>query len=999
MAKSRNKRRDSAQDEADKLSNLPEKLRERLLPFQREGVVFALQRQGRCMIADEMGLGKTLQAIAVAYCYREEWPLLIVVPSSLKYPWIEEMEKWIPELGPEDISVIENKTDVGRIPTCKVTVLGYGLLTADAKTLIDALFKQRFKVVLVDESHYMKSRNASRSKLLLPIVQKASRALLLTGTPALGRPEELFMQIDGLFPKRFGTWTEYAKKYCNAHVRYFGNRTQWDYRGASNLDDLHQRLSSIMIRRLKSEVLTQLPPKIRQRIPFDLPKDVAKEMNAGIEEWERLMRCPESASSDSGSPFIQVMGMITHMFKQTALAKAGAVKDYIKMMLENEKLKFLVFGHHLSMLQACTEAAIESKAKVTGSTLNGKKEKIQAEVDDKEKWDFLSFAKSWTPNEELEDINDQLFTHFEKEKQHDIRSFFSPRPEAEKKRKRLSGEEGVEVAGEIDDEAVEVVCATKVPSDDGEVVDVDALFPDEDFDQEAKRFRPSGSQTPKSTPKSMNGGKRKSWSGKPYSLFSSPKTRGVSEGALHTPPRPALSGKQWDCQACTYSNNSLLPYCEICESPRNKKGTEKQTPATSESCTQEEKENESQYDEDNELVACAPQEAPPTPQRDVEGDHVLSIQNNNLEAPPGEESAASEPDHCHSSTCFPVYDGLMFCASRHTDRVYLYSKDGATLNCNFIPLDIKLENWDDLPDAMQQKPNRSLILRFVREWRSLTAMKQRMIRKSGLIFSNAVLAAGELSRQHATHSSTKRYLTKEDVAAASLSKVQSSGGSVRLVSRERTSSVKEKVSPGTAAGPPTRSEDLKDAGPTADAEGGGYLQAVDSAGVPLCVYCQGPCPRSTPGNAAWDNRFCSRKCQDAFLIRSNQSYMRAQVFETEHGVCQQCCLNAHELYLSVRDAPPSHRKGLLESTWMAQLPIDQLNELIRSPTEGQFWQVDHIRPVYGGGGQCALDNLQTLCTVCHRERTAHQAKERSRSKKLSMASKYGSDITKFFTKV
>ncbi|CAI9577769.1 unnamed protein product, partial [Staurois parvus] len=76
--------------------------------------------------------------------------------------------------------------------------------------------------------------------------------------------------------------------------RYFGNRTQWDYRGASNLEDLHQRLSSIMIRRLKNEVLTQLPPKIRQRIPFDLPKDIAKEMNTSFEEWEKLMRCPES---------------------------------------------------------------------------------------------------------------------------------------------------------------------------------------------------------------------------------------------------------------------------------------------------------------------------------------------------------------------------------------------------------------------------------------------------------------------------------------------------------------------------------------------------------------------------------------------------------------------------------------------------------------------------------------------------------------------------------
>ena len=86
-----------------------------------------------------------------------------------------------------------------RISSSKVVVLGYGLLTSDAQTLINTLHKQRFKVVIVDESHYMKSRNAIRSKILLPIVQNAVRAILLTGTPALGRPEEV-LEIISLFP-------------------------------------------------------------------------------------------------------------------------------------------------------------------------------------------------------------------------------------------------------------------------------------------------------------------------------------------------------------------------------------------------------------------------------------------------------------------------------------------------------------------------------------------------------------------------------------------------------------------------------------------------------------------------------------------------------------------------------------------------------------------------------------------------------------------------------
>lgn len=77
------------------------------------------------------------------------------------------------------------------ISSSKVTVLGYGLLTTDARPLVDALSRQRFAVVVVDESHYLKSRNAARTKILAPLIQGAKRAILLTGTPALGRPEEV----------------------------------------------------------------------------------------------------------------------------------------------------------------------------------------------------------------------------------------------------------------------------------------------------------------------------------------------------------------------------------------------------------------------------------------------------------------------------------------------------------------------------------------------------------------------------------------------------------------------------------------------------------------------------------------------------------------------------------------------------------------------------------------------------------------------------------------
>ncbi|KAM9012045.1 DNA annealing helicase and endonuclease ZRANB3 isoform 2-T5 [Ara ararauna] len=989
-----------------------------------------------------MGLGKTIQAIAISYYYKNEWPLLIVVPSSLRYPWVDEMEKWIPELSPDDISIIQNKTDTGRISTSKVTILGYGLLTSDAQTLVDTLYRQNFKVVVVDESHYMKSRNATRSKILLPIVQKAVRAILLTGTPALGRPEELFMQIEALFPRRFGTWNEYAKKYCNARVRFFGKRTQWDCRGASNLEELHQLLSEIMIRRLKNDVLTQLPPKVRQRISFDLPQAAAKNLNTTFAEWEKLMRNLNSDSAESH--FSEVMNLITRMYKETAIAKAGAVKDYIKMMLENDKLKFLVFAHHLSMLQACTEAVIEKKvryiridgsvpsaerihlvnqfqkdpdtrvailsiqaagqAKVTGSTLNGKKEKMQAEEGDKEKWDFLSFAETWAPNQSLEDPkNELLFTHFEKERQHDIRSFFSPKSSAEKKHKIFCGSESLHNDSEPSDGTKEDDAVQSNENLDSTIIsDVNTICHESTCEPEAKRARSLNGSTPVNSSKK----KKKTLTGKKPFLFSK-KTSEVLPCGFNTSSKSTALNKVWHCRVCTYSNNELLPYCEMCNCPQSsnvERNCEAPMSQSEKDMSEDSRRNEGRAecgakDRREDLGEMVTQQSV-----EISEHETVEIENEDSEKKCGD----GEVD---KSDTFQIYDGLLFCASKNTDRIHLYTKDGEPLNHNFIPLDIQLDNWEDLPEIFQHKQNRSLILRFVKEWGHLTAMKQKIVRKSGQIFCSPIHAAEELSKKQSVVSSTKRYVTKEDVAAASLTKASSSGGSVRIISKERGVYLKNEDVSTEQSGPSTKLLSENGGGPLAlqleqaEAEGSslskGYLQALDSQGNPLCLSCQHPIAQLEPGcqTRPWDTRFCSHACQEDFSIRSSQSYLRTKVFEIEHGVCQFCHQNAQELYLSIRDAPKSQRKKLLESSWMSHLPIGQLNEIITNPTEGQFWQVDHIRPVYSGGGQCSLENLQTLCTVCHRERTAQQAKERSHMKRRSLAMKYGCDITKFFVKM
>ncbi|XP_062383557.1 DNA annealing helicase and endonuclease ZRANB3 [Sardina pilchardus] len=1046
-------------------ASLPEKLQKKLMPFQREGIKFALSRKGRCMIADEMGLGKTIQAISVAYIYRQQWPLLVVVPSSLRYPWIEELERWVPELLPGDINLVESKSDTTGIGRSKVTVLGYGLLTTDARHLVEALTNQKFQVVVVDESHYLKSRNAARSKLLVPIIQSASRAILLTGTPALGRPEELFMQIDALYPRKFGTWSEYAKQFCNAHYRYFGARRQWDCRGASHLEELHGRLGEVMIRRHKAQVLTQLPPKIRQRIPFDLPKDAAKEASADLEEWERLMRSVDTGAAVSDNPFVEVMGLITRMYKNTAVAKAGAVKDYIKMMLENEKLKFLVFAHHLTMLQACTEAVIEAKAgyiridgsvpsseriqlvhrfqnepetrvailsilaagqgltftaathvvfaelywnpgqvkqaedrahrigqtcsvhvhyliakgtfdtvmwgmlnrkeTVTASTLNGRKEVLQAELGDKEQWDFLNFAQAWSPNEALttgpaDDKNHVFFSHFEKDKQHDIRSFFSPRAEREKKRKRAGeGEEEEEEKEEEEEESTPTPTSAS-PSPGGPPPDdppsTTTPKADRDFAPQVKRLR-------QASPVVRGKGKRMSWAGagKSSPLAALMPPRRLSEGGSGQKP-----GQKWSCGACTYANSILLPYCEMCESPRpghstvvGSPSTPSSTPPSPQPAAQAASPIIELSDSGSEPGDSPSRAVTPTMCKTMEqreggegGTPQEASQQDSTPQRSTDEHQESVLEECVGDCAdgtLPLYESLRFSASRNTDRIYLYDKDGAALHCNFIPLDIKLDNWEDLPPEFSRRENRRLVQRFVREWSSLTAMKQRLVRKSGEVFLSPILLLDQLTSNQRRLSSTKR---------------------------EADATADASVSPGIGT-----------------AGEAGYVQAVDSSGTPLCLSCQQPC-----GGGEGAGRFCGRACEEDFRVRSSQAYMRARVLETEQGVCQMCGLDGHQLFQRVRDAPAPQRKQMLENTWLAQLSLKELNEMIRNPSEGQFWQVDHIKPVYGGGGQCSLDNLQTLCTVCHKGRTTQQARERSHMKRGRAALKVSSDISRFLVR-
>ncbi|GIM10874.1 hypothetical protein Vretimale_14474, partial [Volvox reticuliferus] len=284
--------RASREEVAARLCRMPPSLRTALMPFQLQGVQFGLARHGRCLIADEMGVGKTVQAIALAACYEDEWPLLCIVPASLRLVWAEELEKWLPHLRPSHIHVIEGKANrlTGRAsrgqalprititsyemmrrltcPACSKTKMSLppqttevpgGMAKAAAATGATGvsgggagaaaggggggkgssgaggsrtvcwgpdrcMAAMPWGMVIVDESHNLRTTNSRdadspHTEACVAAVARVKRAVLLSGTPSLSRPYDLFRQVNALQPGLVGPSKQaFAFRYCDGRM-------------------------------------------------------------------------------------------------------------------------------------------------------------------------------------------------------------------------------------------------------------------------------------------------------------------------------------------------------------------------------------------------------------------------------------------------------------------------------------------------------------------------------------------------------------------------------------------------------------------------------------------------------------------------------------------------------------------------------------------------------------------------------------------------------------
>lgn len=255
-------------------------LQGKLKPFQRAGVSYLLA-QRRAFLADEQGLGKTIEALATLEA-DNAYPAIVVCPASLKLNWMREISRWLPHrtslalsgMGSTATRQASREAPIpddappacahgedsapGTMPVSDITVVNYDILAARAPELV----AMSPRALVLDESHYCKNAAAKRTQAVARLathIPAEGLVLALTGTPVMNRPPELISQlrIIGRLAD-FGSGAQFGRRFKgpDAHVR------------------LHWHLRSrCFVRRLKADVLPQLPAKTRAVVPVELDNE------------------------------------------------------------------------------------------------------------------------------------------------------------------------------------------------------------------------------------------------------------------------------------------------------------------------------------------------------------------------------------------------------------------------------------------------------------------------------------------------------------------------------------------------------------------------------------------------------------------------------------------------------------------------------------------------------------------------------------------------------
>ena len=322
------------------------------LSHQKEAVQKLVENK-KFILADDMGLGKTTSTIFAALETGAK-KILIICPATLKINWKREIENY----SDRSIYIAEGKNFSTEHD---FVIINYDILKNfhDTKKKDDSqILRANFDLVIVDEAHYIKNAQAQRTKLINDIIKKVDRLWLLTGTPMTSRPIDYYNLLSLVDSPVAKNWMAYVIRYCNGYQFKVGPRKVWNVMGASNLEELRDRTSTTILRRLKEDVL-DLPDKIISPVYLRLKSKDYEELMGEYFNWY------EKNPDESKSLTVQ-FSKLSKVRQVIANEKISQTIELAENILEQGK-KVIIFCNFTDSLNQIMEHFGKVAVKVDGS--------------------------------------------------------------------------------------------------------------------------------------------------------------------------------------------------------------------------------------------------------------------------------------------------------------------------------------------------------------------------------------------------------------------------------------------------------------------------------------------------------------------------------------------------------------------------------------------------------------------------------------------------------
>jgi len=308
------------------------------MPLEHQKVAIEkLVGSKKFILADDMGLGKTTAAI-IASLETNVKKILIICPASLKLNWEREIRNY----SDRSVYICEGKNFSTEHD---IVIINYDIIKNfyDLKDKENSpIAKGNFDLIIMDEAHYVANPQSLRTKLINSFVKSSEYLWLLTGTPMTNRPINYYNLLNLIESPVAQNWMAYVIRYCQGYQFKAGNRKVWNVNGASNLEELRDRTSRQVLRRLKEDVL-DLPEKIITPIYLRLKSKKYEELMGEYYEWYN--KNPEESKS--------LTVQFNKLMKVRQAIAEGKVTDTIELIenvLEQGK-KVIVFTNFTDTLQ------------------------------------------------------------------------------------------------------------------------------------------------------------------------------------------------------------------------------------------------------------------------------------------------------------------------------------------------------------------------------------------------------------------------------------------------------------------------------------------------------------------------------------------------------------------------------------------------------------------------------------------------------------------------